>query len=847
MLKSSEVIYLYLSKGMPGKVLMLIVLIVFGLLPLPSTIYDLHTRNELGFAFIEIEGDLIDRRSEEFHNINLYLKEGLAMDTEPPFNNTPSIIRFVDGDSVEFVAARPLYGNLPVKGDNVGNENCFEFFITTIYTGNAEASITIEIMDGQTEIASSTFSDEEFRSNPKKIFFIPDAAPDQTYTFQKDNHIRIRMNVSIEDGPGPVLDRVVTVSFDSTNTDSHLVLFSHQIREITHDTYKDEVKTDTFEPNLPDSKRYLEVKGDVVDIMGDYDIREIDVIVLDPELTQIDNTTADLQRGEEDDKVSFTVRWEYDAGHPAGTYTIKVVIIDNNLNHVNSTLSFKMAKYGVCLSCDEYERSGLAGSQVSFLITVRNTGGLEDIFMLEHKVAPSIWSTSMDEEIGVSGGLSGPVGLVVTVPANAKEGDICTIEVTATSRNAPDVKDSLPKPIKVTAVTQYMFTVELTGNNEKQIENGGAASYPFKVSNIGDKDDSIIIEVPQPPRDWNAEIVDDIEKISSNGTYPYIYLLELPKNAEESVTLKVTAPETPTDNIRAELTLVLTSRNESLMTRSMNTITTTPTSVEEKLELDPKDTENTSDYNPVKEEFNPAVFKVEIPNNGLEEWQVDMAVDHDEKYSRWVVDCPTSVIIPPGSKKMITLSITPPPDEKATEEEDDGVVFTLEAGVRGRESLNMRHSRPLFVRVGKFYSLSFRVKGDSEKSINKGGKESKFELELQNDGNGIDEIRLEHEDPSNWAIKFSPEVISLEPGAVDTVKVTVISPKDSKDGDSRPITLIAKRDGKKVKEVTIKVTVEIGPKEHFASLLKDGVFWMIIGLFAAVVYLFFRGQHSLKK
>ena len=840
---------MHLLKVNVQQLLFLIVLAIFVISPLSSKINDPEFRNGSIYDIMETRNSKDEERSEEYHNINLYLKDDLSLDTAPPLNNTPSIIRLIDGDSVEFVSLRPLYGNLPVMGDTVGTENCFEISVTTIYTGNADASITIKILDGQTEIASSTFSDEEFRSNPKKIFYIPEAAPERTYTFQKDNHIRIKMNVSIEDGPGPVLDRVVTVSYDSTstNTDSHLILFSQQIREITLDTYKDDVKTTDFEPNLPDSKRHLDVKGDVINIMGDYDIRAIEVIILDPEHVPIGNVSADIHTGEEDDRVSFIARWEYDTGHPAGTYTVRLVVTDNSMNTVNSTLIFTMVRYGVYLTCDEYEKWGMAGSKVSIMIIVRNTGDREDIFTLEKEVVPSFWSASMDEEITVSGGTMETAELVATVPVNAKEGDVCSIDVTATSLNAPDIEGSLPRSIKITAITQYMFTAELTGDSEKQVDNGNTVSYRFKVENVGDKDDSIIIEVPQPPRDWTAEMEKGMVKISPNGSYPRIYLLELPQGEEKTISLEITAPDAPTDNTRAELMIRFTSQNESLMTRSVTTITTTPTIVEERLELTSGKSEGTSEYDADGGEFEPVRFDLEILNPGPREWQAVIDIAHDNDYSDWEVDILDTLKIPPGSKKSFTVEIVPPEDEPATEQNEKGGKFTVSAQVIGAEGQVLEDTAFLFVRVGKFYSFSFKVTGRSDTSVSKPGKESTFQLELSNQGNGIDEIRLEHDDASNWGIKFSAEKVSIESGATETVTVTVVSPKDSEDGDVNRISLIAIRDGNEIKRVSIEVMVEIGVKEHFATLMRDGVFWMIMGLFAVVVFLFFRTRRTLKK
>ena len=566
---------------------------------------DLRKENILNTSGNEQLGNM---RSDEFHNIDFHMKEDLTMDTAAPLNSTPSYTRLYDGDILEFVSSRPLYGDLPVKGVVDEDRNAFKLFLTPVYTGHTASRLTIRIFDGPQEVASSTFADGDFLPNQKMIFYDPTVAPDNLYTFHEGNNIRVRINVTIEEGP---VSGSVTVGYDSTNTESHLSLFTHQVRDITHDTYRDGIKTDIFEPNLPDSKRYLDVKGDITDMIGDYDIMDVEIFIYDPETTQIGNVSGAVDAGAEDERTSFTVRWEYEPGHPAGKYTIKVVIIDNNLNRINSTLTFSMSRYGIYLTCDEYERAAMAGSKAVFDITVRNTGGDEDSILLAAQVKPSSWTLSMEDRVTVSPGSFKTAELSVTIPVDSKEGDACTVEVTASSEGDPGVEGTLPEHVRVTAVTRYMFTAVLHDEKEQEIGNGDTAYYSFTVTNLGDKDDSVIIEVPEPPRDWGTTMTGDIITVENNDTYPTTYLMELPKGEERDATLTVTSPDAPTDNTRAELTIRFTSENESAMSIARSTTTTTPTTIEEILVLQPDTVEATSEYDANHEEFETVRFEIE--------------------------------------------------------------------------------------------------------------------------------------------------------------------------------------------------------------------------------------------
>lgn len=782
-------------------------------------------------------------RTDE-HDVNVYLKDDLTMDTLAPMNNTPSITRLADGESVEFVTSRPLYGDLPVKGMTDGDRNGFKLFLIPIYPGSTETSVTIKIYDGDTEVASSTFAERDFWTYPKVIFYNPPFASENIYTFGEGNHIRIRVNASVEEGP---LSGTVTISYDSlnSNSNSRLSLFSNQIASVEHDIYRDDVITESFEPNLPDGKRYLDVNGEIEDIIGDYDISSVSILVYDPEMSKVGDATADLDLGPEDASLSFNARWEYDAGHPAGSYTIKVIITDNSLNAMNSTLNFDMTQYGVQLRSGEYEKSGMAGSYVAFTITLRNTGAEDDTYEIDCTAYPSFWSCTIDESVSVTAGSEVEAELKVKIPSNSNEGDVATVELSAVSESEPTIKDTLPEPISVTAITQNMFTVELNDEEEQVADNGGSVFYGFTVSNIGDKEDSIIMDVPQAGLDWQVEVSGDVVLISPEGTYPESYLVEMEKNDEKEITLEVTAPEKPTDNIRNQLDIVFASQNESMMTLTFTIITTTPSTIQERLVFKEGITEATSQYDGDTKNFETVSFNIVIENPGTGEWRVDLEVEVELDASDWFVEWPVSVTLAPGAEKKISIDITPSSDAPAN---DNGVEFVVKGEIRGGEGPSARASRTLNVKVGQYYSIVFGLESDSEKTVHKEGSSVSFLLEVKNTGNGRDTISLVSKDDSTWRISISDDKITLMPGAKREITITVTASGEIKDGADKEITIKAFTEGdvSVVREVVLKVNVEIGLREHFSDMIRDRVFWIIIVMFSVVVYLFVRTQRKVR-
>jgi len=795
------------------------------------------------------EGEDLQRtRGEERRNVNLFLKDDLTMDTAPPQNGTPTISRLSDGEQLEFRSSRPLYDDLDVEGVTDQGKHGFKLFLRSIPPGNTECSMTVKIYDGLVEVGTSTFITDELRDNQKTIFFIEDVAPDRIYTFGEGNHLGIRINVSIEEGPGPVIDRVVALSYDGTNAESHLSLFTDQMRGITHATYRDELQCDSFEPNLPDDERYLDVKGEVKDAMGDDDIDRIEVYIYDPAMVRIHNESAEILPGDVDDRVSFIMGWDYPAGYAPGHYTCKIIVIDNNHNWINSSRTFEMSRFGLRITSNEYERAGMAGREVTFTITVLNTGGEDDTAELSADASPSGWTTHIDGSLAVPAGSMRQAELGITVPPDADEGDSCTVTVEAGSQGDGDISESLPASLIIRTVSNFMFSVVLKDDDVINVDNGEDAVYRFVLVNEGDREDSIVITVPEPPADWETTVRGDVSQLNVGGTYPREFLLSLPGNAREELTITLTAPMYPDEDTRAELEIAFTSQNESTMSLTRTIVAVTAPPADERPILTVKPDEVESEYDPVQEEFEAAEFRITIENPGKREWTVDVEVKGKGKnIDDWDLDySPSFVRILPGAKSVVVVEITPPDDAEA---DRDGEEFEFSASVRdGTGSARAPERTTLTVLVEQHFSLILKARGDSEKSIDKQGTSVVFHVEILNSGNGIDDIALRDGDRSDWTVEFAEFRGEFEAGETRTVQVTVTAPDDIEDGELKEIEVTAESLGGAEDGLTLKVNVNVGLREHFDMMIGELYFWVIIGLFAAVmvvllkVHILYRGE-----
>ena len=147
------------------------------------------------------------------------------------------------------------------------------------------------------------------------------------------------------------------------------------------------------------------------------------------------------------------VNW--DTTGKAGEHTIYVVIADcspeeasTENNEANRDIFIR--RYGVDLSCANPEKSIPSGGYVTYNITVKNTGNVEDTIKFEMPPPPPprppTWTYSLDKySVELSPGESTEVVLTVSdisdkgLPA----GSSCEVEVTGISQGDPTKSDSV--------------------------------------------------------------------------------------------------------------------------------------------------------------------------------------------------------------------------------------------------------------------------------------------------------------------------------------------------------------------------------------------------------------------
>lgn len=773
-----------------------------------------------------------------FNNINLYLGENLDLNTTPPGDKNPSVTTLSDGESVEFTSTTPLYRDLQVKGIVDEEKNGFKLFLAALYLGSTECYLTVKVLNGELEVASSTFTREELRTELKLIMFNEEVAPDNLYTFEKGRSIRLKINVSIKEGQG---SGSVAISYDADTTNSRLALYAHHILNVDAYTSRDGIIMNMFYPNLGTGERYLDIEGNITDCLGDNDIFRVDIDIFDPTDELLYNGSAVLEPGEIDEFMFFSMHWDYQEGLPAGSYRINVMVLDNSLNSFNYSVDINMAEHGLMMESPIFSKTVAPGENVEFDILVKNIGGKNDVVDLNTVATPS-WTLELTPSVNLTAGDEQSLVLTLHVPAGTSGGTICNIVITGTSRGNNDVSCSPSKPLEAKVSSLHMFSAMLESESQQVVSSGESASFLFTITNTGEKDDAVVVEVPSGPVGWRIEVTSGAAILSSNNGEKKLYLIPLKSLESKNFSLTVSPPDESVVEYRASITIIFKSQNNSEMSRSIR-ITTDLLYTGEGLTLSTEEDMQMSGWRKSERAFQKVSFTISATNMDIVEHLAYIQVE--PKMEDWEIEYPEDILLGPDTPTSFIVSITPPPVALCTE--GQGIEFLVKVHYTSNNSENFEESLSLYINVEQYFDFTMNLKGENSRVSSSSVTPVKFHLEIKNNGNGVDKIELGDGDASDWSVEFSHNSLLLSADESTNVIITVTPPDTAGNGDFRDITIYAlNKEGKKM-ESTISVEMKIQLSERFKNLFEDLNFWIIFILFIFLFALIVVIQYHLKK
>jgi hypothetical protein len=109
-----------------------------------------------------------------------------------------------------------------------------------------------------------------------------------------------------------------------------------------------------------------------------------------------------------------------------GSWTIKAIpnpflnIKEESYQNNNVSKTFFIKGFGVSFELQPLQRAGRPGSVVTFQATVRNTGNVDDLYLLSRSEPPSGWSARLDSTVlDIDAGKNKLADKIVTIPTKA--------------------------------------------------------------------------------------------------------------------------------------------------------------------------------------------------------------------------------------------------------------------------------------------------------------------------------------------------------------------------------------------------------------------------------------------
>ena len=219
---------------------------------------------------------------------------------------------------------------------------------------------------------------------------------------------------------------------------------------------------------------------------------------------------------------------------PDGDYGLEVHVTGGDITEtleLNVHVTDTPTNYDVEIELDTAEVEVIAGSEVEFSVTIRNTGDAEDTFDLESRGAESAWVTFYDNEILIGAGGEETVGCLINVPEDADDGN-AYIEIWATSRNDQDKYDD--KAIKVIVEElETGATLTRTSVGLKTIAPGLSDVFEYTLLSDGNGNQEFDVTFGGDAAGWATSSITEVELGPGDGT-EFVVTVVIPEGTAEA-------------------------------------------------------------------------------------------------------------------------------------------------------------------------------------------------------------------------------------------------------------------------------------------------------------------------
>ncbi len=427
------------------------------------------------------------------------------------------------------------------------------------------------------------------------------------------------------------------------------------------------------------------------------------------------------------------------------------------------------AEYGVTLTPAAAAQSGDSGDTVTYTLTVRNTGDVEDTFTLA--LGDSDWDATLSispPSVTLAANATAVVQVSVDIPANALAGAEDEVAVTATSQG--DTTKSASATLTTSANTVYGVT--LTADTNTQTDNiGTTVAYTLTVTNTGNDEDTFDLALGGGT--WTTTLSAASLTLDAGDSDTVTVEVEIPDDAwggtSDAVTVTATSQSDGTKSANVTLTTVV-SQYAVMLTPDFHTLTGDPGGAAAVYNLTVTNNGNVAD-----------TFELEL---GTSAWGATLSDDEITLDAGASATVQVSVAVPAGVAGGATDSVE---------------VTARSQGSSGRETTSVT----LTTRARKVYGVTLEaVEGVVELSDNP-GETVTYMLTVTNTGNTADTFKVAVSG-NVWTVSTATTV-GLDAGEslLHTVKVTIPAGALAGASDAVTVTVTSDNDDDATDSVTL--------------------------------------------
>jgi uncharacterized membrane protein len=405
------------------------------------------------------------------------------------------------------------------------------------------------------------------------------------------------------------------------------------------------------------------------------------------------------------------------------------------------------------------ENSAGPGENVEFTVTVKNTGGMVDNYVLK-KNDNSGWGPTLSENflVNVENGENRTVTMTVTIPTGAENGMRDNIRVTATSQTDNTIENRASCIARVTIVRGVKVQVTPSVQENVRREN---VTFTVTVKNTGNVLDNYTLTVGDN-ENWGPKLDDNL-------------FVNIAPGDNRTTTLRVTVPENAVPSTEDSIKVTATSRTDNTIKDNDSCIVRVAFTRGVKVSISPGENSAFPGEN--------VTFTVTVMNTSDNS---DNFVLYASDNLYWGLSLADNLMdnLVPGGQRTTKLAVSIP--ENAAPDARDNIIVTATSSENENVTDNatcIAHSTAI--------TRGVEVSISPAAADGMPGNTLSYTVAVTNTGNVIDNYDLTVSENAGWGPSISEDTLEVPVGENRTATLRVTVPDNAAPGTSDRITVTA--------------------------------------------------------